>query len=122
MIASRKHAHHEWNERLYQIGAAMHGQAFDPLNPTPQLIRTVGVKPEPVEYALAAKADDPWVLGLSPAMPAWAKKLRKDVAAVQDDYAFLRAEQLDAAAKYEELEDSTDPDVLGGKRLKVGKR
>jgi hypothetical protein len=122
VIESRKAAHKDWTERLFQVGGAMHGQAFDPDNPTPQLIRMVGVKPEPIEYALAAKAGDPWVLGLDKIKPAWAKKLSREAAPVQDDYAFLRAEQLEASAKYEDIEDAVDPQATGGKRQRVGNK
>lgn len=122
VIAERKRALAEWRESLYRYGLAMHGEAFNPERPTAALLRVVGPRPEPAEFALAAKAGDPWTLGQTDVMPAWAKKLRAEMGADVDDYAFLRAEQLDAAAKYEDIEDAHDPSAIGGKRVKVGQR
>lgn len=120
VIADRERALREWEERMFQVGLAMHGDAFNPKSPTAQLLRIVGKKPEPVEYALAAKKDDAWVLGKTTVMPGWAKKLQRETTVVEDKFAFLNegSEDLD---KYGEVEEAFDPLATGGKRVAVGK-
>ena len=119
VIAERKVSHREWEDALTRYGLAMHGEAFTPGKPTAALLRVVGPKPEPVEYALAAKAGDPWILGQTTVMPAWARKLRAEERVVEDEYAFLQTADADL---YGDLEEQSDPHATGGKRVPVGKR
>lgn len=41
-------------------------------NPTPALLRELGPRPVGEKYVLACMAGDPWALGLSATVPAWA--------------------------------------------------
>lgn len=100
---------------MLQLGYAMHGESFNPNQPTAQLLRLCGRKPQRLEYARAAKMGDPWVLGLSPTMPAWAAKIQKEAGPVVDPYAFLREDPAEA------LEELVDPTASGGKTAKMRK-
>ncbi|MBK8246414.1 MAG: hypothetical protein IPK85_03310 [Gemmatimonadetes bacterium] len=119
VIAERKQAHKEWEDSLTRYGLAMHGEAFNPAQPTAALLRVIGPKPEPVEYALAAKKGDPWILGNTTEMPVWAKKLRAQERIVEDEYAFLTASETDP---YGDIEEQVDPQAIGGKRVPVKSR
>lgn len=110
--ANLRLAHKLWNERLLKIGYARGGDDFRADDPSPAVLHEVGPRPHPIEPAIAAERGDPWILGLSPTMPAWAKPFF--VKALPDEAAFMQAaedrvSQLDAAAKYEDIEDAVDP-------------
>lgn len=64
-IAELRDSHQSWLERFYAIGQNMSGQAFDPDNPTPQILAQVGPKPVPVEPVLAMQQGNKYVLGLT---------------------------------------------------------
>lgn len=55
----------EWNELLFDIGRTMSGDAFDPANPTPQVLNRIGRKPLPLEPILAMEQGNRFALGLT---------------------------------------------------------
>lgn len=110
-------------------------------NPPPDLIAMVGEAPPPLDFARAARAGNKWVLGLRKSdgslypMPTWAKpiahvlepkragSLLDDVLRYADDedddvnpFALddESAEILADRAKYQDDEETADPDALGG--------
>lgn len=110
--AQLRQAHKAWNERLLKIGYQRGGDDFDPQNPSPAVLFEVGPKPLPIEPVIAAENNDPWILGFSPTMPAWARPFF--VKALPDEAAFmaeaeLRVAQLNEAARFEDLEDIHNP-------------
>jgi hypothetical protein len=115
LIQSLEVAHKEWEERMMQLGYAMHGESFNPDRPTAQLLRLVGRRPQRMEYALAAKQNDAWVLGLSPTLPKWAAKIQKESAGAVDKFAFLKDDEDDP---YGSLEEEVDPQAVGGKKVR----
>lgn len=96
--ADRRQQMREWTSRLLEVGSAINGQAFDPSNPTPAVLAKVGPKPEPVEIAIRAERDDPWILGLSPDMPEWAVPYFMPADLTEDDLDLQDAEAARAGA------------------------
>ena len=110
--ADLRQAHKEWNERFMRVGYQRGGDDFDPANPSPAILYEVGPRPQPVEPVIASERGDPWILGRSPDMPAWARPFF--IKALPDEAAFMQAAEdrvarLDGAAKYEDIEDVVDP-------------
>lgn len=58
-------AMNEWRELLFDLGAKMSGDAWDPEHPTPQVLARVGPKPMPVEAILAMEQGNRYALGLT---------------------------------------------------------
>jgi len=67
-----------WKSELWRKGRELHKDAFDPENPSPMLLATVGPKPASPEIPRAilkrVKGYE-WLLGLTDVRPAWADKL-----------------------------------------------
>lgn len=64
-INSLAESHRSWLEEYYALGAKMHGQAFDPAKPTPQLLAQIGPKPLAVEPVQAMRQGNRYALGLT---------------------------------------------------------
>lgn len=70
-----KAAHQAWGDVLRRTAISMYGQgASEAIKyPPPELLETVGEKPQPIELILAARRGNKFVLGLSDEMPKWAE-------------------------------------------------
>ena len=55
----------EWQELLFDLGSKMSGDAWDPKNPTPQVLARIGRKPMPMEPILAMEQGNRYALGLT---------------------------------------------------------
>lgn len=98
-IGMLRRAWEHYNTELLQAARAMYGDAAAqkveerPLPPA--LLAHVGPAPEFVEPVLAAKAGDPWILGLSNVRPKWADRfmpVKAKRSQASDELAFMRAE------------------------------
>lgn len=98
-IAKQDAAWEHYRTELLRRAQEMYGDAAPQKveDPPPALIAAVGIPPEPVEPILAAQAEDPWVLGMSPDRPAWADQFftpeRGRQEQANDRLAFMRGEQ-----------------------------
>lgn len=69
MKGDRRMAAKEWEKRFMQIGVTLDGQRFDPSQPSLSVQQAAGPRPAPVEVAIAAERNDPWLLGFTADMP-----------------------------------------------------
>lgn len=104
-------AHKDWNAKLLKVGSGMQGDKFNPSDPGAQVLDAVGPKPKPIEAVIAAEAGDPWILGFSDKMPAWAVPLFVKI--VKDETAFMREAENRVLAQFaaivEEKQIEKDP-------------
>jgi hypothetical protein len=74
---ARKEAHRAWHQQMVRYAEGNYGQKSGEAiqNPTPEMIDYAGPRPAPVEFPLAAKAGNKWILGFVDAVPDWAVPL-----------------------------------------------
>lgn len=115
-------AHQEYDQRLYNDAMTLFGsegpKAYE--DRSPALINFTGSAPQAVEPVLAAIAGDLWTLGLSDEDTNDIQRFfpKKETAREK----FLRSlKDRDELDKRLDLEESVDPQALGGKKEKVRK-
>lgn len=124
-IADCQEAEVRWEERLHTLAVQMFGtkaaQAIEERDKV--LFKEVGPKPASSLLPKAAKAGNPWLLGVPGyAMPEWAAPLFvKRLTPQEEELANLAyaAPDVSDVDKYEDYSDAHDPDATGGKRVKV---
>ena len=74
MAADRRQALDAFDKTMFEAATLMYGDqaAAHVENPTPALLLAVGQPPQPVGPVLLAQRGDPWILGLTTELPAWA--------------------------------------------------
>lgn len=67
-------AHEAYNKTMFEHATVMYGDqaAAHVEKPTPALLLAVGSPPQPVAPVLLCQRGDPWLLGLTTELPAWA--------------------------------------------------
>lgn len=120
MKEDHRQAMKAWTEKLYMAGSQMQGDSFNPDNPSASVLLAVGPKPHPVELCIAHEYGDPWILGQTDVMPAWAKPYF--VRSAFDETAFMREAEgkvkaMMEADRFQEVEEDLDPDAVGGKTI-----
>ena len=116
-IGMVRRAREEYDTRLLQAASALYGEAaaqkIEERPLPPALVAHVGVAPDYVEPVLAAKAGDPWILGLSQVRPKWADRflpIRPKRARGADDLSFMDEGAPEVAPKAESV---TYPHMYG---------
>jgi hypothetical protein len=79
MLVDHSESTADYEDASLFFAREMYGSKFAEAlaNPTPELLKAVGMAPKGREYIEAAAEGNPWVLGLDPDMPQWAKALEE---------------------------------------------
>jgi hypothetical protein len=118
-IAEREEYHDEWVKQCRIASRKLHGQKHEP-NATEfsaEVLDIVGDEPPSAEPVRAAQAGNPWILGLAKTPDRRLVQYFEEKASVRA----ARARAIDYST-LEALEETTDPEATGGKRVAPRKR
>lgn len=125
MLDSRSQSHQDYTTQLQQAAIA---RGWDPTDPEKRSVleKLVGPPPEPIEVIVAAMQGNSYILGLTdkvdprvaPFVPRKQTRAQK-VLANLPDFRDVPDEELDDLL---DLEEAHDPDAIGGKKQKVGRK
>lgn len=125
-IADCEEAARQYDERLHAEAVKMFSSAAPQAiqKRDPVLMREVGPPPMDPRWAKAAKAGNPWVLGVPGyGMPDWAKALVAEKVARQravvDELAYAPADVSDVD-HFEDYSEQYDRQAVGGTKVKTG--
>jgi hypothetical protein len=110
LLEDLEEAHRIYEQKLFDDALMLFGEAGVKMyeDRAPILLKHTGEPPQPIAPVKAAIAGNKFVLGLTDAMPEWAKPFfepkKREVEVFPD------------AEEYADLEEEVDPEALGGKK------
>lgn len=72
-LAELVDAHQAYKQLETQVGISLHGSAYDATKPSLEVRQIIGAPPLAMEPVKAARAGNKWALGLTAAVPSWAR-------------------------------------------------